>query len=51
MGGTVGKQRGMEANCWEVTQGGGRGEVWRDKGNGIRKGEGWREKEVEEGCL
>ena len=30
----------MEASCWEVTQGGGRGEVWRDKGKGKKMEEG-----------
>ena len=40
MGGTIRKQRGMEASCWEVTQGDGRREVWRDKGKGKWKEEG-----------
>ena len=40
MGGTIRKQCGMEASCWEVMQGGGRREVWRDKGKGKRMEEG-----------
>ena len=40
MGGTIGKQCGMDASCWEVTQGSGRREAWREKGKGKWEEEG-----------